>query len=112
MALARLLQTLGQAAAQSDELVYTPQPSSDAADPLNWAKWRKIAVLVCMSLYAAIANFTAASIASAFPLYATPLAFNPPVPIGRLTHLIAVSALFFPTAELRALRQAAKPGIG
>lgn len=46
-----------------------------------------------MSLYAAIGNFTSASIASAFPLYATPLAFDPPVSIGDLTHLIAVSLL-------------------
>lgn len=45
-----------------------------------------------MSLYAAIGNFTSASIASAFPLYATPLAFNPPVSMGNLTHLIAVRA--------------------
>jgi hypothetical protein len=90
--LAGLLQAAGQAAVQSDELVYTPQPSSDPADPLNWPNWRKNAVLVCMSLYAAIANFTSASIASAFPIYATPLAFNPPVSIEKLTHLIAVSA--------------------
>lgn len=92
MTLAGLLQAAGQAAAQSNELVYTPQPSSDPADPLNWPNWRKNAVLVCMSLYAAIANFTSASIASAFPIYATPLAFNPPVSIEKLTYLIAVSA--------------------
>lgn len=65
-----------------------------------------------MSLYAAIANFTSASIASAFPIYATPLAFNPPVSIGKLTHLIAVSTLSFPITELQALFQATKPGIG
>ncbi|KAJ5666992.1 hypothetical protein N7507_002856 [Penicillium longicatenatum] len=44
--LAGLLQNAGQAAAQSDELLYTPQPSSDPADPLNWPNWRKSAVLV------------------------------------------------------------------
>lgn len=43
-----------------------------------------------MSLYAAIGNFTSASIASAFPLYATLLAFDPPVLIEDLTHLITV----------------------
>jgi len=43
-----------------------------------------------MSLYAAVGNFTSASIASAFPLYATPLAFDPPVSIEKLSHLIAV----------------------
>jgi hypothetical protein len=73
-------------------LVLVPQPSSSPADPLNWATWRKIAALTCMSLYAAIGNFTSASIASAFPLLATPLAFNPPVSMGSLTHLIAVRA--------------------
>jgi hypothetical protein len=43
-----------------------------------------------MSVYAFIGNFTSSSIASAFPLYATPLAFNPPVSMGRLSYLIAV----------------------
>jgi hypothetical protein len=47
-----------------------------------------------MSFYAAIGNFSSASIASAFPLYATPLAFQPPVSIGTLTHLIAVSLIW------------------
>jgi hypothetical protein len=72
------------------ELILVPQPSSDPADPLNWATWRKTTILVLMSLYAFIGNFTSASIASAFPLYATPLAFNPPVSMGDLSHLVAV----------------------
>ncbi|KAF3388419.1 hypothetical protein F1880_004436 [Penicillium rolfsii] len=82
------------------ELVLVPQPSSSPADPLNWTTWRKSATLICMSLYAAIGNFTGASIASAFPLYATPLAFNPPVSIGNLTHLIAVNVLMMGAANL------------
>ncbi|KAJ5368663.1 uncharacterized protein N7496_008423 [Penicillium cataractarum] len=53
--------------ARDRELVLMPQPSSSPADPLNWTTWRKIATLTCMSLYAAIGNFTSASIASAFP---------------------------------------------
>ncbi|KAJ5995550.1 hypothetical protein N7481_002527 [Penicillium waksmanii] len=86
--------------AQSHELVLIPQPTSSPLDPLNWTTWRKAAVLTCMSLYAAIGNFTSASIASAFPLYATPLAFNPPVSIGKLTHLIAVNVLMMGAANI------------
>lgn len=74
------------------ELVLSPQPSEDPMDPLNWPSWRKFTVLLLMSLYAAIGNFTSGSISSAFPLYATPMAFNPPVSIGKLGHLVAVRA--------------------
>ncbi|KAL4922655.1 major facilitator superfamily domain-containing protein [Aspergillus aurantiobrunneus] len=82
------------------ELVLHPQPSSDPCDPLNWPAWRKAVVLVCMSVYAFIGNFTSSSIASAFPLYATPLAFNPPVSMGRLSHLIAVNVLMMGAANI------------
>ncbi|KAJ0422381.1 major facilitator superfamily domain-containing protein [Aspergillus carlsbadensis] len=83
----------GSATKHEGELILVPQPSSDPADPLNWATWRKTTILVLMSLYAFIGNFTSSSIASAFPLYATPLAFNPPVSMGDLSHLVAVNVL-------------------
>ncbi|KAF1984852.1 MFS general substrate transporter [Aulographum hederae CBS 113979] len=70
-----------------------PRPSSDPADPLNWGKWRKAGVVLTMSLYALIANFASGSISSVFPVYATPLAFNPPVPFTELSRLIAVNVL-------------------
>ncbi|KAE8382649.1 major facilitator superfamily domain-containing protein [Aspergillus bertholletiae] len=82
------------------ELILSPQPSEDPADPLNWPSWRKFAVLLIMSLYAAIGNFTSGSIASVFPLYATPMAFNPPVSIGKLGHLIAVNVLMMGAANI------------
>ncbi|KAE8149069.1 major facilitator superfamily domain-containing protein [Aspergillus avenaceus] len=82
------------------ELVFSPQPSDDPLDPLNWPSWRKFVVLLIMSLYAAIGNFTSSSIASAFPLYATPMAFNPPVSIGKLGHLVAVNALMMGAANI------------
>ncbi|EON67977.1 hypothetical protein W97_07123 [Coniosporium apollinis CBS 100218] len=78
---------------QEDTVVLNPQPSLDPADPLNWAPWRKTAMLVCVSAVPLVANFTSSSIASAFPVLATPLAFNPPVPITRLTQLISVNVL-------------------
>ncbi|KAL4876016.1 major facilitator superfamily domain-containing protein [Aspergillus karnatakaensis] len=83
----------GSSTKHEGELILYPQPSSDPADPLNWPVWRKSIVLLCMSVYAFLGNFTSSSIASAFPLYATPLAFNPPVGMGRLSHLIAVNVL-------------------
>lgn len=75
----------------NDVLRLVPLPSSDPADPLNWPMWRKIAVLLCVSLYSFVSNFSSSSMASALPVYATPLAFMPPVPFARLTQLIAVS---------------------
>ncbi|KAF2762120.1 MFS general substrate transporter [Pseudovirgaria hyperparasitica] len=77
-----------------------PQPSSDAADPLNWPMWRKIAILLCMSIDAFIGNFASSSIASALPLLATPLAFNPPVAFSRLSQLIAVNVLMQGVANI------------
>ncbi|KAL2782753.1 hypothetical protein BJX66DRAFT_345555 [Aspergillus keveii] len=53
-----------------------------------------------MAVYAFIGNFSAKSIASAFPLYATPLAFNPPVSMGRLSHLVAVTVLMMGAANI------------
>ncbi|RAQ46991.1 hypothetical protein AFGD_011285 [Aspergillus flavus] len=82
------------------ELVLSPQPSEDPMDPLNWPSWRKFTVLLLMSLYAAIGNFTSGSISSAFPLYATPMAFNPPVCIGKLGHLVAVNVLMMGAANI------------
>ncbi|KAK2796526.1 hypothetical protein FQN51_009306 [Onygenales sp. PD_10] len=74
-------------------LELVPKPSLDPADPLNWPLWRKLAILFCMSLYAFVANFTSASLSSALPIMATPLVFRPPIPMSRLTHLIAVNVL-------------------
>ncbi|KAL4810692.1 major facilitator superfamily domain-containing protein [Aspergillus unguis] len=84
----------------TDELILYPQPSSDPADPLNWASWRKATVLFLMSVFAFIGNFTSSSIASALPLYATPLAFTPPVSMGRLSHLIAVNVLMMGASNI------------
>ncbi|KAL4927980.1 major facilitator superfamily domain-containing protein [Aspergillus undulatus] len=90
----------GSTAKHTGELILVPQPSSDPADPLNWATWRKAVVLLCMSVYAFIGNFTSSSIASAFPLYATPMAFNPPVGMGRLSRLVAVNVLMMGAANI------------
>lgn len=84
-----------------DEIRLVPQPSADPADPLNFARWRKLAILACMSIVPFVVNFTAASISSAFPIMATPLAFNPPVPMSSLSHLIAVCVLV--PRDIRAL---------
>ena len=84
-----------------DEIRLVPRPSADPADPLNFARWRKLAILACMSIVPFVVNFTAASISSAFPIMATPLAFNPPVPMSSLSHLIAVCVLV--PRDIRAL---------
>ncbi|KAF7588656.1 hypothetical protein BBP40_005407 [Aspergillus hancockii] len=72
---------------QDGRLPRYPQPSSDPMDLLNWPFKRKLASLICMSIFGFTTNFASASIASAFPLLAIPLAFNPPVPMSKLTRL-------------------------
>ncbi|KAL4995068.1 major facilitator superfamily domain-containing protein [Aspergillus recurvatus] len=90
----------GSSTKHAGELILHPQPSSDPCDPLNWPIWRKTIVLTCMSVFAFIGNFTSSSIASAFPLYATPLAFTPPVSMGRLSHLVAVNVLMMGASNI------------
>ncbi|KAF1816418.1 MFS general substrate transporter [Eremomyces bilateralis CBS 781.70] len=81
-------------------IVLVPDPSDDPADPLNWKWWSKVGLLICASFYAFVGNFTSASIASAFPLLATPAVFNPPVPMKRLSYLVAVNVLLLGAANL------------
>ncbi|QDS74298.1 hypothetical protein FKW77_003792 [Venturia effusa] len=83
-----------------DEVQLNPRPSLNPADPLNWPLWRKGAILACMSLFAFVANFTSASIASAFPIYATPAVFTPPPSFTQLTRLIAVNVLMLGASNI------------
>ncbi|KAK0652357.1 major facilitator superfamily domain-containing protein [Cercophora newfieldiana] len=52
-----------------DDLIRFPVPTSDPADPLNWAPWRKISCLTIICLYAFVCNFISASIAPALPIW-------------------------------------------
>ncbi|KAL2811540.1 major facilitator superfamily domain-containing protein [Aspergillus granulosus] len=80
-----------------NQLRLVPLPSSDPQDPLNWPRWLKVMSLLCMSSYAFVTNFASASIASAFPLLATPLGFNKP--LGELGYMIAVNVLMIGVAN-------------
>ena len=63
--------------------------------------WRKLAVLAVMSIHPFVVNFTAASIASAFPIYAsTPVLGLPPKPFSKLTYFIAVNVLMLGASNL------------
>lgn len=74
-----------------DELRLVPTPSADPADPLNFSWLRKVGILVCMSLFPFVVNFTSASISSALPVYgSTPIFGLPPKPFSELTQLLAV----------------------
>ncbi|OCL07391.1 MFS general substrate transporter, partial [Glonium stellatum] len=95
-----LRRTISDHEVHGTEIHLVPQPSLDPADPLNWAAWRKAAILICMSLYAFINNYTSSSLSSAFPILATPAVFNPPVPFAKLSHLIAVNVLMQGAANL------------
>ncbi|KAI0121716.1 major facilitator superfamily transporter [Xylariales sp. AK1849] len=79
--------------------VRSPTPSADPADPLNWPMWRKHALLLVVSLYSFIANFTSSSIAPALQLW--PMVFpQDPRPFTELTRLIALNVLFQGAANI------------
>ncbi|KAK5130175.1 hypothetical protein LTR08_002429 [Meristemomyces frigidus] len=76
---------------QEDHIELFPPPSRSPADPLNWPKWRKSAILSTMGLYCFVANFAVAALAPAIPIIQHQLL--PPKSLPTLTHLIAVTVL-------------------
>ena len=63
--------------------------------------WRKMAMLLCMSVHPFAVNFTSASISSALPIYAgSPIFGLPPKPFSTLTHLAAVNILMLGFSNL------------
>jgi len=62
----------------------------------QWPKWRKLVVLLGMSLYSFVANFASASVAPALSVMMgqIPLVFHTlPPSFSTLTHLVAVNVL-------------------
>jgi MFS family permease len=78
-----------------------PQPSADPADPLNFALWRKLAILSVMSIHPFIANFSSSSISSALPIYASTGIFGfPPKTYPQLTYFLAVNLIMLGVSNL------------
>ncbi|KAJ9632339.1 hypothetical protein H2203_000744 [Taxawa tesnikishii (nom. ined.)] len=84
-----------------------PEPSPDPADPLNFSKPRKYAILAAMSLYAFVTNVSSSIFASALPSLITAWAtfpeHGPPTGLmsfSTLTHLIAVNVLMLGIANI------------
>lgn len=75
--------------AEPTEFLKLPVPSSDPADPLNWAPWRKFALLLVGSFYAFTANFASANIAPALSLW-FPTFPQEPKTFPELVYFIAV----------------------
>ena len=50
---------------KSNGKVLIPQPTDNPDDPLNWSTWKKLAILVVLSVNAATADYSAATGASA-----------------------------------------------
>ncbi|KAH8897807.1 major facilitator superfamily transporter [Thozetella sp. PMI_491] len=81
-----------------EHIVRYPVPTSDPADPLNWPTWRKFTLLLIASIYAFVANWNSAVIASGLPLW--PLAFpTDQRTLTELSYLIAVNILFIGVAN-------------
>ncbi|KAK2000475.1 major facilitator superfamily transporter [Colletotrichum falcatum] len=82
-----------RSSASSGSLARFPPPSDDPADPLNWAQWRKIALLLVASLYAFSGNFTSASLAPALQLWFQAFP-DDKRPYSDLTYFVAINVLF------------------
>ncbi|KAK4239378.1 major facilitator superfamily domain-containing protein [Achaetomium macrosporum] len=52
-----------------DRVNLYPIPTNEPADPLNWLRWRKVACMASLALYAFVANYISASMAPALPLW-------------------------------------------
>ncbi|KAI1859533.1 uncharacterized protein JN550_012051 [Neoarthrinium moseri] len=76
-----------------------PKPSEDPADPLNWPPWRKHVLLLVVSLYSFVANFSASNIAPALQMW--PMFFPHDIrPFTELSRLIAVTVLMIGAANI------------
>ncbi|KAK2057394.1 major facilitator superfamily transporter [Colletotrichum caudatum] len=96
---ARLLENSSYKSTSSDSLARFPPPSEDPADPLNWARWRKFALLLVVSFFSFCGNFTSASIAPALQLWSK--TFPSQVrPLSDLSHFIAVNLLFLGASNI------------
>ncbi|POS68680.1 major facilitator superfamily transporter [Diaporthe helianthi] len=83
----------------NDEIVRFPKPSADPADPLNWASWRKVTLLLTASSYAFIGNFASSGLAPALQAYNTNFPTDPQ-PFSQLTQLVAVSILMMGASNI------------
>ncbi|KAH8201693.1 hypothetical protein TruAng_004131 [Truncatella angustata] len=81
-----------QSQGDGDVTLRFPRPSADPADPLNWATWRKHGVLLVVSLYALVANFTSSSIAPGLQLWMMNYPQDPRS-FSVLVRLVAVNVL-------------------
>ncbi|KAJ5728883.1 uncharacterized protein N7483_003391 [Penicillium malachiteum] len=81
---------LGTHTDQDDILVLIPKPSADPADPLNWATWRKVMVLLSLCYYTFVGNVVATTLTSA--LGYLEIAF-PTIPYAKLIRALAVNTL-------------------
>lgn len=72
-----------------DHIVLIPKPSQSPADPLNWSRGRRYAILFTMCFYALAADFAAGAVAPALTIME--FQFVPHTPINKLSQLVAVS---------------------
>jgi hypothetical protein len=84
--------TTGTTVFDGDHILLLPKPSRSPADPLNWSRKRRWAILFTMCFYALAADFAAGAVASALPIME--FQFVPHTSISKLSQLVAVSDLF------------------
>jgi hypothetical protein len=72
-----------------DHIVLIPKPSQSPADPLNWSRGRRYAILFTMCFYALAADFAAGAVAPALTIME--FQFVPHTSVSKLSQLVAVS---------------------
>ncbi|KAK1962294.1 major facilitator superfamily transporter [Colletotrichum sublineola] len=76
-----------------------PPPSEDPADPLNWVKWRKFAILLIVSFYSFCGNFLSASISPALQLWSQTFPRDAR-PYSDLTYFVALNLLLLGASNI------------
>ncbi|KAK1760424.1 major facilitator superfamily domain-containing protein [Echria macrotheca] len=76
-----------------DRVAKHPVPTSDPADPLNWAAWRKYACLGTLCLYAFVASFVSASLTPALAVWNPAYRPDDPRPLKQLFQFVSFNVL-------------------
>ncbi|EGP86985.1 uncharacterized protein MYCGRDRAFT_86328 [Zymoseptoria tritici IPO323] len=81
-----------------DIIRLVPSPSTSSADPLNWPRSRRYAILFTMCFYALAVDFAAGAVAPALSIME--YQFMPHQDISTLSQLVAVSTLLLGTSNI------------
>lgn len=76
---------------EGDDIVLVPQPTDDPEDPLNWSKWRKRKLAICLM----IAVFSADILSTALSAVLLDIVADTGIPLADLNTGVGIQYLFF-----------------